>query len=334
MVALQWSRARSSAEIVRGDVASADDRRRFNGAALDQARKYRDVAYGFTTSRRSLQWSRARSSAEIVRLVPDLAPSSVLQWSRARSSAEMQIDAAGDREATSRFNGAALDQARKCRGLATAACGAGRFNGAALDQARKSSCCDRRLRPRRLASMEPRSIKRGNSPRPLRRVTRWSASMEPRSIKRGNAARRAVAPPATRMLQWSRARSSAEMRARERSAMRDDHASMEPRSIKRGNPLSAASCARSRSCFNGAALDQARKSRRRISAPRSAAIGFNGAALDQARKSHSASELDMSRSFMLQWSRARSSAEIRSDRPRTTAARVCFNGAALDQARK
>ena len=209
-----------------------------------------------------LQWSRARSSAEIaIAVARSTLHASRLQWSRARSSAEMMPscarrscrrrasmeprsikrgnDGAGSAMAPapeSCFNGAALDQARKCSPASMRVSRASGFNGAALDQARKSpsgcSTTDTSMaalqwsRARSSAemtstqagagstvsaSMEPRSIKRGNTRRDADRAARSSASMEPRSIKRGNAhgAGRAISPRV--LLQWSRARSSAEI---------------------------------------------------------------------------------------------------------------------------
>ncbi len=61
--------------------------------------------------------------------------------------------------------------------------------------------------------MGPRSIERGNQYAFVRLHPVTPASMGPRSIERGNAAL-ALVRAAERLLQWGRARLSAEMRAR------------------------------------------------------------------------------------------------------------------------
>src|SRR5688572_3753903 len=61
-VRLQWGRARSSAEGKRG-TGARPRRPRFNGAALDRARKV-SIARSRSACLISLQWGRARSSAE------------------------------------------------------------------------------------------------------------------------------------------------------------------------------------------------------------------------------------------------------------------------------
>ena len=66
------------------------------------------------------------------------------------------------------------------------------------------------------ASMEPRSLERGNpATQCLRTDIQNIASMEPRSLERGNLANRRVQYSASSRLQWSRVLSNAETRERE-----------------------------------------------------------------------------------------------------------------------
>src|SRR3989442_992389 len=83
---------------------------------------------------------------------------------------------------------------------------------------------------------------------------------------------------------------------------------MGPRSIERGIGANSQGREVAEGGFNGAALDRARN---RAPAPRSAptAHRFNGAALDRARNPRLLSEQGLTSAEVLQWGRARSSAE-------------------------
>ncbi len=61
--------------------------------------------------------------------------------------------------------------------------------------------------------------------------------------------------PKIDVLQWGRARLSAEMRELGEYNPKLSAASMGPRSIERGNSLQSITTSRSRTSFNGAALD-------------------------------------------------------------------------------
>src|SRR5581483_1560885 len=132
--------------------------------------------------------------------------------------------------------------------------------------------------------------------------------MGPRSCERGNVAGTLVLT-GPNLLQWGRARASAEIRGAVWGAV-----------------LAAYG-------FNGAALVRARKS--------SECGGslddwrcFNGAALVRARKSAHRAPGAGTAGCSLQWGRARASAEISTAIAATRIARPRFNGAALVRARK
>src|SRR6266545_2575649 len=85
----------------------------FNGAALDRARKC-SRAENTLAKRVPLQWGRARSSAEVHDdEFPVRGADGELQWGRARSSAEVRVLHLHRNQSGERFNGAALDRARK-----------------------------------------------------------------------------------------------------------------------------------------------------------------------------------------------------------------------------
>ena len=133
------------------------------------------------------------------------------------------------------------------------------------------------------------------------------ASMGPRSCERGNvkSASRCIE---YRLLQWGRARASAEMAQQERRGRRPDRASMGPRSCERGN--------------GGERGDDVAR-RRASMGPRSCERG-------NARIADRVSRIRAS----LQWGRARASAEICGLIRRRLFPLTCFNGAALVRARK
>jgi hypothetical protein len=155
---LQWGRAQSSAEINKSgwrdpqhksasmgprsiergnDANPAVDRVgvcRFNGAALNRARKYRLIEQieclldGFNGAALNRARKYSSRSAADRRLL--------LQWGRAQSSAEIQgsLPLPSTRSC---FNGAALNRARKCLAATAKTSERMGFNGAALNRARK-----------------------------------------------------------------------------------------------------------------------------------------------------------------------------------------------------
>ena len=131
-----------------------------------------------------------------------------------------------------------------------------------------------------LASMEPRSFKRGNAAWEAYEASHAPASMEPRSFKRGNALRYIVRccgnmsfNGATFIQTWKhfsrkiqpsfsfeasmepRSFKRGNQSAQEQSAARR-RASMEPRSFKRGNVRDARRLPSGDGCFNGATFIQ------------------------------------------------------------------------------
>src|SRR5581483_1336904 len=134
------------------------------------------------------------------------------------------------------------------------------------------------------ASMGPRSCERGNGNLREKRKSRELASMGPRSCERGNEGTVGRTPEIA-VLQWGRARASAEMGCDIVLEMSGWYvASMGPRSCERGNNADDHKEERRPPyCFNGAALVRARKSRASASARRGRRC-FNGAALVRARK--------------------------------------------------
>ncbi len=158
----------------------------FNGAALVRARKYA----------RRLPFAPRRES---------------LQWGRARASAEIPNQSSHQQSAGTSFNGAALVRARKSACIRLMSASVNGFNGAALVRARKSPKT-RGILGAWAASMGPRSCERGNhvaNDAPLK--LSFLASMGPRSCERGNAAIGVAIIGFIALLQWGRARASAEM---------------------------------------------------------------------------------------------------------------------------
>ena len=90
-----------------------------------------------------------------------------------------------------------------------------------------------------MASMEPRSFKRGNDAISLARRRAMKASMEPRSFKRGNTAERLRPQHTEYVLQWSHVHSNVETGEELARAHHEKDASMEPHSFKRGNSFHA-----------------------------------------------------------------------------------------------
>src|SRR5581483_2298135 len=135
------------------------------------------------------------------------------------------------------------------------------------------------------------------------------------------------------MLQWGRARASAEISRWSRSHDHQDpcfNGAALVRARKSPPPCGLSSI---RERFNGAALVRARKWPSWPGPRRGAASGFNGAALVRARKCL-ARALLRENSIMLQWGRARASAEITQIMNQFLPEHGCFNGAALVRARK
>src|SRR5579885_3104256 len=208
---LQWGRARASAEIAGG----APGQVRMFGLQWGRARASAEM---LSASKRStkhakkLQWGRARASAEMTRDGTAASGSrSLLQWGRARASAEIAMHPKGRVVITSSFNGAALVRARKSQ--RSAARIGGNLN----------------------ASMGPRSCERGNEEIDGKRYARCEASMGPRSCERGNHQATQIIGNDCFMLQWGRARASAEMAAPPHCVTSSKTASMGPRSCERGN---------------------------------------------------------------------------------------------------
>ncbi len=130
-----------------------------------------------------------------------------------------------------------------------------RFNGATFFQTWKQLRAERGTSSRRMASMEPRSFKRGNLLAIKEGAGGQKASMEPRSFKRGN--RRFSC------FRTALASASMEPRSFKRGNVESGRnvqvlrcASMEPRSFKRGNPRASERGAVQRRGFNGATFFQ------------------------------------------------------------------------------
>src|SRR5579885_156362 len=103
--------------------------------------------------------------------------------------------------------------------------------------------------------MGPRSDERGNDQfTPAEPDPAKLASMGPRSDERGNTVRSRAIAWYFSMLQWGRARMSAEINPIVSGGLEGLRASMGPRSDERGNVFSSAECRRAWACFNGAAL--------------------------------------------------------------------------------
>src|SRR5579884_2854786 len=234
----------------------------------------------------------------------------MLQWGRARASAEICQRPLEFFTLGGCFNGAALVRARKsgisqenpavnCASMGPRSCERGNdclrrrvcsgrrcFNGAALVRARKSASVRWNSLHLAAASMGPRSCERGNLAS-RRRILRWT------------------------MLQWGRARASAEMRQARGGRGGMGEASMGPRSCERGNSLNLG-----RAAFQSRASMGPRSCERGnvLILPGSVPVpcGFNGAALVRARK-WDGKGARVSFVAWLQWGRARASAEITSE---------------------
>ncbi len=260
-IALQWGRARSSAEICavaagyrcrRADASMGP--RSFERGNDVQRRAALDRDMPASMGPRSFE--RGNADAIAAQAAVRVA---TLQWGRARSSAEIADRSDGVAIGYCASMGPRSFERGNPRAPARRRRVATGFNGAALVRARKYGACDAwRIVALAVASMGPRSFERGN-----------------RSTLSGH--RRA------RRLQWGRARSSAEIsstdacgaverrcfngaalvRARKSAVAAtlsaSDVASMGPRSFERGNS-SRRVTSRRVGRFNGAALVRARKS--------------------------------------------------------------------------
>src|SRR5579862_3826 len=259
--ALQRSRARLCAEMLRTRFILYVRAARFNGAAHGYARKYH-AHLRRTLGAGMLQRSRARLCAEIC-----------------RSCRRLSASARG-------FNGAAHGYARKCllrarrphghaasteprtvmRGNLPASdtttssqiC----FNGAAHGYARKS--CG-------FLAIHPPGV------RLQRSRARLCAEMSRSPTSR---------PPKTNWLQRSRARLCAEIRLAHGPRDARELASTEPRTVMRGNTKKVVYHLLKPGCFNGAAHGYARKSGGQVPHRQSSSC-FNGTAHGYARKCHS-----------------------------------------------
>ncbi len=165
---LQWSHAHSSVE-TSSDVSDlANQLLRFNGATLIQAWKPDVANSGFDSAGLPLQWSHAHSSVETM------------------SSRSLALQRPGfTRDASI---GATLIQAWKqdrYRGAATNVNTKLQWSHAHSSVETRTMCPDD-CAACAIASMEPRSFKRGNCRARTVAMRSAQASMEPRSFKRGN----------------------------------------------------------------------------------------------------------------------------------------------------
>ena len=167
------------------------------------------------------------------------------------------------------------------------------FNGAALIRARKCSGDRRDHAPWNCASMGPRSFERGNAASSARR--RRSAMT---------------------MLQWGRARSSAEMMPQlARRALLVDVASMGPRSFERGNQRITARMPRDDEASMGPrSFERGNAGVRQASARRIRPQLQWGRAHSSAEISSAVRSSALRGDAALQWGRAHSSAEMSGDR--------------------
>ena len=304
---LQWGRARSSAEtwaaLVLASLATY-----FNGAALVRARKRKKIDL-------LKQWVSDFNGAALVRArkrrVSDGGrrggATSMGPRSFERGNGSCSVRRA---RRSANFNGAALVRARKRPDHLPEFTVESHFNGAALVRARKRGPTTPKRSKNDVTSMGPRSFERGNVRHGSRRLNAGLGHFNGAALVRARkqyCGRREF--PKVEVLQWGRARSSAETKLNTPLAeTRRDRTSMGPRSFERGNSTTGtslidsiitsmgprsfergnASCScRRRSLtayFNGAALVRARKRR---TCRRSSGMGrsnFNGAALVRARK--------------------------------------------------
>ena len=211
-------------------------------------------------------------------------------------------------------------------------CGGNSFNGAAVFQPRKCGWPGG-VRRSHGASMGPRSFNRGNV-RPLRQNSRAAV-----------------------LLQWGRGLSTAEILSPVFFSWPSFPASMGPRSFNRGNPMASDAAPVVTTGFNGAAVFQPRKWRRRRSARAAGGVAsmgprsFNrGNACWRLRFLHRPLQLQWGRGLStaempgaiaarpapptLQWGRGLSTAEISHTTPNPPAPGGSFNGAAVFQPRK
>ena len=103
------------------------------------------------------------------------------------------------------------------------------------------------------ASME-RSYERGKWRDQEEVPAQQDASMGPRSHERGREMARAIVKSIEMLLQWGRARESAEGHAGRAAPQRRCRATTEPRSNERGKRRKSSSSQSRSSCFNGAAF--------------------------------------------------------------------------------
>src|SRR5581483_8190295 len=181
----------------------------FNGAALVRARKSR---LGEVVWERymMLQWGRARASAEINRMIILRLRILRLQWGRARASAEIGCEGC----AGAVRQGASMGP-RSCeRGNRWCAEGFPRSGFASMGPRsceRGNSLSPHSYPLKLIASMGPRSCERGNTSPVACAKKASNASMGPRSCERGNDTRLRASRQALDLLQWGRARASAEI---------------------------------------------------------------------------------------------------------------------------
>ena len=109
---LQWGRTFSSAESRHLPPSGRSPITRFNGAALFQVRKDKDIAEDIQEGG-TLQWGRTFSSAESADYEKAATDGVKLQWGRTFSSAESVGLLGVAVEVVVGFNGAALFQVRK-----------------------------------------------------------------------------------------------------------------------------------------------------------------------------------------------------------------------------
>ncbi len=204
----------------------------------------------------------------------------MLQWGRGLSTAEISPRATAVRT-WSRFNGAAVSQPRKCvsrkhpRPRRGASMGPRSLN-------RGNTSLASMLPVPENASMGPRSLNRGNMVKLKRLRTAHGASMGPRSLNRGNDREAAGGGARCAASMGPRSLNRGNTCYHDNRVYRGD-ASMGPRSLNRGNLTLLRCSSSSIARFNGAAVSQPRKSSTKTQA-RCASRCFNGAAVSQPRK--------------------------------------------------
>ena len=161
--------------------------------------------------------------------------------------------------------------------------------------------------PDPLASMEPRSLERGNAIGIGKDADGQEASMEPRSLERGNFrtfSRSRLSPPCFNGATFTRTWKPGWFRE---IRPRSTHASMEPRSLERGNVEMEITRSTPVISFNGATFTRTWK-HWRVSAVARRPSGFNGATFTRTWKPGVGAHTQC-RFSLLQWSHVHSNVE-------------------------